>query len=337
MDHPTKTLSCSSSLADYMSRLRSVFTRAAPKKLPGLLGAVTLAFASIAHGEFVMNFSGVTSTSIVQGSGTVLTGQTPFTPFPANGAVAGEIVVDPTNGLKYWHYLMGDPASGFAEEVYIQAGGGNFQTATNTCQQNTICSASGGSAAIPTNVNFLGSDSALNGTATGNPNRVAVRMVLGGTWDPGTSTWTCDTSFCSEFIKSAYADKPKITQEINDPDFTSAFILDLSGIALTNNSTDLTLTDKNTAPTGSSLTNVQSVIDTTTGNTIASFDMAHDGQNTFVTGGKYTYTPGGPVNTLGANGTYVYVDGGYDPKTIDYTPFLDETVSNPWAYPANKP
>lgn len=336
MDHPTKTLSCSTSLAGYMSHLQSVFTLAALKKLPGLLGAATLAFASTAHGEFVMNFSGVTSTSIVQGAGTNITGQSPFTPFPLGGQVAGEIAIDPNNGLRYWHYLLGDPASGFAEEVYIRAGG-TIQSGTNRCQQNTICSASGGSAAIPANVNFLDSNSALNGNATGNPNQVAVRMVLGGTWDPGTSTWTCDTSFCSEFIKAAYANKPKITQGINDPDFTSTFILDLSGIAFTNNSTDLTLTDKNTAPTGSSLTNVQSVIDTTTGNPIASFDMARDGQNTFVTGGKYTYTPGGPANVLGANGTYVYVDGGYDPKTIDYTPFLDETVTNPWAYPANKP
>ncbi len=303
-----------------------------------------------------MNFSGQTSTAVVHGTSTIL-GQTPYT-YPCtvtNGVCtnadvnyaargSGELVSETgANNVTnyYWHYIIGDPAAGFAEEVYIQANGqgSTFDTATGLCSPTSMCSASFGVAG-PAAVNVLAPNSTTNtGDGTANPNRVLVRMVLGGTWDAGTSTWTCDTSFCSEFIKGAYADKPKITQGINDPDFSSSFILDLSGIALSNNSTDLTLTDKNTAPTGASLTNVQSVIDTTTGSIISSFDMAHDSQTTFVTGGKYTYTPrtGGFNSPLGSNSSYVYVDGGYDPRTIDYAPYLDETVDNPWSYPTAKP
>lgn len=327
----TKTKGCSTYQAGDLSRMRSAFPTAAPRHLPILIGLACFIFSPIGHSEFAMNFSGVTSTSIVHGTSGV-GGQSPFTPTGANQA--GSFVTDPTNGLNYWHYILGDPATGFAQEVYIQATGGN------SCGDNSICTASGGSALTPTGasggnpVNFLGSNSAVNGTATANPSRVIVHQVLGGTWDAGTSTWTCDTAYCSEFIKSSYADKPKITEGINEPDFTSTFILDMSGIALSNNSTNLTLTDKNTAPTGSSLTNVQTVIDPTNASTI-SFDMAHDSQSTNVNGGKYTYTNGG--GTLGSSGNYVYVDGGFNPRTIDYTPFLDETVSNPWAYPDTKP
>ena len=183
-------------------------------------------------------------------------------------------------------------------------------------------------------MDFLGPNSTINGNATANPNRVIVRQVLDGTWDAGSSTWSCDTAYCSEFVKSTYANKPKITEAINESDYTSTFILDMSAIALSNNTTDLTLTDNDTAPTGASLTNVQTVIDAITGNTFT-FDMANDSQSTYVNGGKYTYTNG--TGLYQSNGTYVYVDGGFNPKTTDFTPFLDETVSNPWAYPANKP
>jgi hypothetical protein len=268
--------------------------------LPGLL------FSTAGQAAFTLNFAGGVAVDV----GNVGPNQ-----------AAPESVIDPSNGLRYWHYIVGDPATGFAQEVYIQATG-------SSCPQSTICSASGGSVGFGS-VNVMNS-----GPGTGNPNDILIREVMGGTWNATTSTWTCDTSYCDEFVKGAYADKPKMTQGINDPDFTSNFVLDMSNIAISNNSTAITLTDGSTAPTGSSLTNVQTVLDPNSSSTFA-FDMAHDAQLTNVNGGKYTYTTGSGV--LGANGHYVYVDGSFDPTTLDYSPFLDPTVNNPWSFPAGKP
>lgn len=287
--------------------------------LPGLL------FASVCHGEFAMNFSGPTSTTIVHGNSGI-SGQTPFTPM-GNNQATGESVIDPLNGLRYWHYILGDPATGFAQEIYIRGTG-------SSCGQFSICSASGGTVGFGGN-NVLGSNAATtSGNGTGNPTAVIMRQILGGTWVASTSAWTCDTAYCSEFIKAAYADKPKITQGMNSPDFTAMFILDMSSIALSDNSTALTVTNQATGATGASLTSVQAMTDTLTGNVI-SFDMADDSQLTYVNGGRYTYTSGPGV--LGARGTYVYVDGGYDPQAVDYSPYLDHSVSNPWAYPDTQP
>ena len=82
------------------------------------------------------------------------------------------------------------------------------------------------------------------------------------------------------------------------------------------------------------MTNLQTVIDPTSSSAF-DFDMAKDSQLIYVNGGKYAYTSGSGV--LGARGTYVYVDGNYNPSTVDYSPYLDNSVSNPWAYPGNKP
>ena len=262
-----------------------------------------------------MNFSGTTINSA----------GTPFTNVGQNEA-SGEYFIDPDNGLGYWHYLLGDPAAGFAQEVYIRATGAS-------CGQNTICSASAGTTGF--GINVLGQHSTTNSSnGTGNPNEVIMRQVLGGTWNAGSSIWTCDTAYCSEFIKSSYANKPKITQGINDPEYTAQFIMDMSAVALSNNSTTLTITSGGVGATGASLTNVHTVIDPSSSN-VFSFDMALDGQQTYVNGGKYIYTTGSGV--LGASGTYSYIDGNYNPTTIDYSPFLDRTISNPWSFPGAKP
>lgn len=289
------------------------------KLLPLISLLPAILFSPASHAEFAMNFSGTTTTFVTHGNSFV-GGQSPFTPMGSNEAT-GESVIDPSNGLRYWHYILGDPASGFAQEVYIRATG-------SSCGQFTICSASGGT------TNFGGNVLAAGNSGNGNPNAITVRQVMGGTWTAATNTWTCDTAYCSEFIKAAYANKPKITQGISDPDFTAMFILDMSGVAISDNSTPLTITDESTGATGASLTNVQSLTDSLTGNVI-SFDMANDSQLTNVNGGRYIYNNGPGV--LGARGTYVYVDGGYNPATVDYSPFLDDSVSNPWAYPASKP
>ena len=281
--------------------------------------------SSITHAEFALNFSGTTSTTISVG-GSSVGGQSPFTGVGPNEA-SGDYFIDPSNGLGYWHYLLGDPASGFAQEVYIRA-------SSSSCGQGTICSSSGGTTGFGSN-NLLGANNTTSsGNGTANPNNVIMRQVLDGTWDGSTSTWTCDTAYCSEFIKDTYANKPKITQEMNDTSFATQFILDMSAISLSDDTTSLTVTNGSTGATGASLTNMQTVYDSTS-SSVFSFDMALDGEVTYVNGGQYKYTTG--TGRLGASGTYTYVDGSFNPMTIDYSPFLDDSVSNPWTYPANKP
>ena len=289
--------------------------------LPGLL------LATDANAEFVMNFAGPTSTSIMHGDRGI-NGQTPFTAMGPNEAT-GDYVIDPSNGLGYWHYVLGDPSSGFAQEVYIRA-------TSSSCGQFSTCSASYGLNSFGGN-NVMGSNKdTVSGNGTGNPNAVIMRQVLGGSWDASTHTWTCDTGYCDEFLKSSYANKPKITQGIATTDFTAKFIADMSNVAISDSSTTLTVTNGSTGATGSSLTNTQTIIDPQSSDPIT-FDMANDVQSgqSSVSAGRYTYVTGGGV--LGANGTYVYVDGGYNPSNVDYTPFLDPTVANPRAYPDTTP
>ena len=68
---------------------------------------------------------------------------------------------------------------------------------------------------------------------------------------------------------------------------------------------------------------------------MATFDMATDAQNSYVNGGRYTYTDGsGPG---GANGAYSYVGGDFDHKGQNWEAYFDETANNPWSYDTYKP
>lgn len=289
----------------------------ANKSVAGSLAFAMLLAGPMCHGEFALNFAGAPGgTTIAHGGGTS-GGQTPY--YAGSG-------VDPISGLSYAHQIIGDPATGFAQEMWIRRGGSCYGG-------QGVCTASGGLEGKFTG-NVLVGGNAGGGAGTGNPNQVLVRQVIGGTWDAGTSTWTCDTSYCDEFIKSSYADKPKITQGISATALTAKFIFDMSGIDYNTDSTVVTAVDGNAATTGASLINTQTVVDLATGKTVASYDIYDDAQDSYIDGGRYTYTNG--TARLASNGTYTYVSGFYD-QNQDYSPFLDHGVSNPWSYPASKP
>jgi hypothetical protein len=72
---------------------------------PGLL------FSTAGQAAFTLNFAGGVAVDV----GNVGPNQ-----------AAPESVIDPSNGLRYWHYIVGDPATGFAQEVYIQATGSSY-------------------------------------------------------------------------------------------------------------------------------------------------------------------------------------------------------------------
>jgi len=287
------------------------------KLLAVSMPVVMLLTVPICHGEFALNFSGAPgSTSIAHGGG-ISGGQTPYS--TGSGT-------DPISGISYRHQIIGDPATGFAQEIWIRNGGSCYGS------QGT-CTASGGLEGKFTGNVLVGGNSG-GGAGTGNPNQVLVRQVIGGTWDAGSSTWTCDTSYCDEFIKAAYADKPKITQGIASTDFVAKFVFDMSAIDYSTDSIVVTAVDGSSATTGASLINTQTAIDLGTGKTVASFDIFSDAQVSYIDGGRFRYSNG--TARLSSNGTYSYVSGSYD-QNQDYSLFLDHAVSNPWSYPGSKP
>lgn len=298
------------------------------------LSAVFLC-AGPARAEFTLNWTSDTGnpvfsgTSVTQtdngGNDQTLFGQTPF---------IYERVLDGTT--PYYHLVVGDPATGFAQEVYIQAG---FPGLTGgSCRGPVSCggtaaaigadhSASGGDTA--TSFGFegngfdpLGSDAAASGNSGGNPTRVQMRQLV------------TDGDLTVDFVKDKYAEKPSITNTIDATDLTATVVINSSGNPL------------NSAATASAVTNTVELIgpdlppDVSApggGPSAVRFDMATDAQESSVTAGQYSYTAGG--GTGGSNGTYSYTDPTKNSANInpDWTSYFDHTEANPWAYPDNRP
>ena len=124
------------------------------------------------------------------------------------------------SGVDYAHLIIGDPADGFAQEMYIEG--------------TTSGLAGSGGAHGASDVN-----APMNGPAQGsaNPNRVVVRQVLS------------DSEAYMEFNKSLLAFKPIITQSITTPAIMSNFSIDMQTI----NYSDMTTV----APVTNSLTVIE--------------------------------------------------------------------------------
>lgn len=222
-----------------------------------------------------------------------------------------EIVNDGTS--DYFHLIIGDPtattsdgAGGtflFAQEVYIKVGatyswsGGGMMGGSGTEPGST----SGG--ALNNGSNPF-SQTAGNGTA--NPETVQIRMIMEHT-NAGSDTFTY------EFIKSLFAKKPKISQQLNTTEVTANFIIDMGTL------------DYATDTATVSMTNTLSVVGAPT-------DWIGDpNKNPSVTAGKYTFTPGtGPG---GSSGTYNYAGvSAFDPTTISDWNTYCQPGQNPLAY-----
>jgi len=302
-----------------------------------ITGLFCLVLSLPVRAQFVLNFQPENLGAAFPGACNI-GGANSTTWCPTAGA-AQEADPDPTPFHQesvgaYWHQIIGDPSQGFAVDVYIAQGTGFLK------------SESGGRPSIfPNNLansslefqsgngwNPLSPDSKLTGNGTADPTRVVMRQILGGTWNALTSTWSCaGAEFCAEFLKDKLDRKPKISQTINDNSvgMSAYFELDMSNSTYSDNTTAGTI--------------VNTV--TFTGNNPGSFDLATDGQNSTVTGGRYTYSPGlGWVDGGGASGmatwdyqegSYSYWDGSFDPLAIDSAAFRDAT-QNPWAGPGNE-
>lgn len=244
-------------------------------------------------------FSGTTSEHTAGGN---VTGQTPFIYERSfDGASA------------YYHMILGDPNSGFAQEVYIQVGSGTFQGFNGIGPGGSASSGTGTPAGNNNDPLGVVTTDTVTGNSSGNPQRVQMQQVLS------------DGELSATFLKNAYLSKPTITNEIDSTDVTATVVIDASGIPYTSSATPATVT------------NTVEVHDPNIPAAAAQFDMATDAQNSHVTAGQYTYTPGSGIGTnLGSRGTYTYIEGSAN-VTPDWSSYFDDREANPWAYSTNRP
>jgi len=260
---------------------------------------ILLLCSNTAYGEFVLDFmpddGGALGTSFIRGNSSIA-GTTPF--LMRGSLQLPEIVTDPETGLEYFHLVMGDPASGFMQDVYIQRGYGSFQGGSG--------SAVGGGGFGVNNADPFGANAA-NGEA--NPRKVLVRQIVS------------DGEIYIDFIKDKFDRKPKVTQMLTLPDMTSIFQLDMSNSTYGDDTTP------------GILSYTLSLADDF--NDEGSFNFATDIQDSTITGGRFTYTNGsGPG---GSAGTYTYDQGSFDVNNITWDAYFDHSLTNQWAYPTNRP
>jgi len=254
-----------------------------------------------------------------------------------------------SDGKIYWHTIVGDPASGFAMESYMEM---------ESIKTLTIGSFSGGK---PTNMGgfsftpgggFSGIDSGqdleeisgngwdplsnnnvdFTGNASGDPTRMVVRQVMGGEVKNG--QWECGSAaFCSEFLKTSLNRKPIIRQTVNDIStegeviMTAQFELDMSNSSYSDD------------------TQAAAIINTVTfsDSAVGSFDMAtyaqKEGSTATVTAGRYTYNDcatarNDPFANFGGGScwrTFDLVGGASDYDEGSYT-YVDGSNTDPMAY-----
>lgn len=219
-----------------------------------------------------------------------------------------EIVSDGSNG--YFHVIVGDPTQGFAQETYIRIG----STIWPSSQPSSVSSGSagqsngGGFAAATTGGNPLAS-SAISGSGTANPERTQIRQLVNS------------PDMSQEFLKSTFLNKPKITQAVTTGDMVSSFEVDMSAIAY--RGAGATTTD-------AAITNKVTMIDSAAS---GNFDMAVNKQNSTVTAGKFSWTPGTGDGL--SNGTYSYTNGAFNVNAIDWKVYYNPADNTCWSYKQN--
>lgn len=276
----------------------------------GLVSA--LLYAGAAAAEFDLNWTADTPNPTFSGTvavhGTVnIPGQTPF---------IYERVQDQVG--TYYHMVIGDESTGFAQEVYIQIGAA-LQPVQGFGQIGREFSSSGGAPLPGGNaVDPLGSNAAFTGNSSGDPRRVQMRQIVE------------DDELSMDFLKDRYDEKPSISNTIESSDLSARFEMNSSGNSYSDGTTP------------SVVTNTVEHLDPDVPPASAVFDMAVDAQNPNVTAGLYTH-PARP-QPGGQGGDYVYTANTTNPQeresvelNPDWGSFFDHREANPWSYPTNRP
>ncbi|MEQ6342362.1 MAG: hypothetical protein M3A44_12105 [Gammaproteobacteria bacterium] len=124
-----------------------------------------------------------------------------------------------------------------------------------------------------------------------------------------------------EFLKSTFATKPKITQDIETPDISARFVVDMSAIPYTGAAA---------TSTPAIVTNTVNLLSSSSG---GSFDVVAGGQKNNVTAGSFTWTPGTGFGQ--SNGTYNYTDGNFNINAIDWKAAYEPGINTCWSYKQN--
>jgi len=262
-------------------------------------------------------------------------------PLPDQTPMRYEMLVT-ASGTEWLHLMIGDPATGFAQDVYIRSnmvgadGVPSFEQSFWAATHNTGRNDDGGDQ----------STGPLQGPGNGsaNPNHVMVRQVLGGTWNAATSTWSCSgTEFCSEFLKDTASTKPRIIQRVIQDDMQSDFMIDMRALNYQSqnglNPFDGTRVVNSVVVTSSDFLlgdEGNFSIDTVPG--IDGGIGSRPTMNVNLSAGQYTYTEGpatlsdGTANPYGAAGTYHYtVDNDFLLQDIDWCTYYHRSENNPYS------
>jgi len=315
------------------SKISAVFT----------VGVLYLTTAFSAYGQAQLDFQ-------VKGFGFPgpcnISGTATSTVFCPTAGAAEEVDPDTTpftqelvtiDGVSYWHQIIGDPAKGFALEVYIRE---KPSLAGSAGTELGLLSDSGGRPS-----NFPGSiyrqdmdvvagngwdplgmgslrDFKDTGNGTADPTKIIMRQVMGGTWNSVNNTWSCGSAeFCMTFTKSSLSQKPRITQTVNDAaqGLTAFFDLDMSNSNYTDNTTAGNIINTLAFSKGDEgfkkAAGFNMATDEGQVRITAGGRMETEGQNIRLTGGRYTYEAGRGWIDPGIDSgyqTWEYEEGGYD-------------------------
>ena len=228
------------------------------------------------------------------GGGGMGGGMMGFGPGCGSDVFRQELVED--NGVQYYHVIVGDPdVDDFAMEFYMRTGGCCWW-------EGGMGGMGGGDAPFSSSDGDLTDRLAnaweplappeISGNATGNPGRVYMIQI------------NRDSQMEQVFFKPFEANKPQITQIIDDGQARSFFDL------------DMTNGDYNSPTDPASLINTFEIIDGSDPAGFATFDMSVDGQDVFTSAGRFSYTPGAGAG--GSSGTYTYEDGGFAVEDVDW-------------------
>jgi len=226
------------------------------------------------------------------------------------------------DGVNYFHVIVGDPASGFAMESYTRRSGfGSPDSGGN--ERAAIGDVNVGNGIPNSGTYFMGNGGDPFGLRTPPAGFSAYDLSGNGTGDPSKTVFrmlVSDSEMSMEIIKPILDKKPLISQVMIDGDISSEFVLDMRGVGYDVNSIAL--------PMINNLKNSDPDLPTPdAGNFDSDFS-----QDSNVTAGRFTYTPGTGWNTTtwdetGSQfdeGTYNYVgESGFDALNTDWSDFFD--------------
>jgi hypothetical protein len=115
-------------------------------------------------------------------------------------------------------------------------------------------------------------------------------------------------ALAQEFLKATESAKPSVSQKVTDGALTQDFVIDMSN------------SDYGTMATPG-LIELSQTVNMGGGDPGIAFDIAGVDGQTNITGGRYTYAPGGGDG--GSFGTYEYFADSFDVYSVDWESFCD--------------